>query len=84
MNRFHMWRRALSGIKRKRSPLLLSGRCASSTPSPTAPELTQPIRGALNRPWERVLEGGKDYGPFMASVLTCLVIFGGTVRTVSG
>jgi hypothetical protein len=82
---FHMWRTALLGARRSHpllfvhrpSPCPFMARCASSTTTPTGPD-------ALKMPWERVLEGGKEYGTFMASVLTSLIVFGGTVGTVSG
>jgi hypothetical protein len=35
------------------------------------------------QPWKKAVEGAKEYGPVMASVLTVLVVLGVTVKTVS-
>ena len=74
-----MWRTALL---RSRGRLLFGSSQLlhrSFSTNPTATVYTKNMRGA---PWERVLEGGKEYGTVMASVLTFFIIFGVTVQTV--
>ena len=83
INWFQMWRTAL--LRSRRRVVLFRPsqpfRCLSST-TRTAPDFSKTMKATPSMPWERVLEGGKEYGTFMASVLTFFILFGGTVQTV--
>ena len=75
-----MWRKAALLINKSRILLFVapSSRFSSSTP-----DLAKIIRDVPPKmPWERMLEGGKDYGPIIASMLTFLLVFGGSVQKV--